>query len=408
MTTETAAVIDSAFTADLATESWEFVKFNVRGVPSVLTAVDIGDTNGLQVIEGINADGVAIDGGWEQAKLTIASGAITVPNTQSHLQFVIQPEVSATADDLSTITGGVNGQRLTLVRGKTASDADITVKDNDDNIQVRTAELQHGQPVAQVDVVTATITGATQANPVVITATNISATITGATQANPCVITASSHGLITGDTVRIASVGGMTELNGNDYVVTYINDNSFSLDDTDSSGYTLYTSGGTAVSHGMRTGQTVFIDNASDMGEINNRKFTVTLDATDPATKFSLNDEDGTGHTAWTTGGAAEVVRVKITDPHRMYSGAVVVFHDAAVMTELNGTLSRVFRLNGSYFSLDDIDAQSVTTPYTANSGRYDMLSGELEDFILTTRFDVCTLEFYDDAWRLVSASDNG
>ena len=55
------------------------------------------------------------------------------------------------------------------------------------------------------------------------------ASITGATQANPCVITATGHGLKTGIQVTIASVGGMTQLNGNTYTITVVNANSFSL-----------------------------------------------------------------------------------------------------------------------------------------------------------------------------------
>ena len=42
-------------------------------------------------------------------------------------------------------------------------------------------------------------------------------TISGATAANPCVITASSHGFSNGDEVYISSVVGMTELNGKYY-----------------------------------------------------------------------------------------------------------------------------------------------------------------------------------------------
>lgn len=74
-------------------------------------------------------------------------------------------------------------------------------------------------------------------------------TITGATQANPCVITATAHGFRTGITVTITGVGGMTQLNGNTYTITVINANSFSLDGVNSTGYGAYTSGGTATAY---------------------------------------------------------------------------------------------------------------------------------------------------------------
>ena len=74
------------------------------------------------------------------------------------------------------------------------------------------------------------------------------ASITGATKANPCVITATGHGFRTGITITITGVGGMTQLNGNTYTVTVIDANSFSIG-VDSTGYGTYTSGGTATAY---------------------------------------------------------------------------------------------------------------------------------------------------------------
>lgn len=68
--------------------------------------------------------------------------------------------------------------------------------------------------------------------------------ITGATKANPCVITSNAHGLSNGTSVLIYDVAGMTELNGNTYTVANADTNTFELSGTDSSGYTTYTSGG--------------------------------------------------------------------------------------------------------------------------------------------------------------------
>ena len=68
--------------------------------------------------------------------------------------------------------------------------------------------------------------------------------ITGATKANPVVITATNT-LQDGQQVTINSVGGMTELNGNTYTVKNPTSSNFELD-VDSSSFTTYTSGGTA------------------------------------------------------------------------------------------------------------------------------------------------------------------
>ncbi len=87
--------------------------------------------------------------------------------------------------------------------------------------------------------VTATIMGSDAATVV--------GTITGATQANPCVVTATGHGYSNGDIVYISGVVGMTQLNGNFYTVANKAANTFQLSGIDSSAYTAYVSGGTAV-----------------------------------------------------------------------------------------------------------------------------------------------------------------
>jgi len=75
----------------------------------------------------------------------------------------------------------------------------------------------------------------------------ISASITNITQANPAVVTAVAHGFSTGNNISIASVVGMTEVNNLTFVITVIDEDSFSLNGIDSSAYTAYTSGGTAT-----------------------------------------------------------------------------------------------------------------------------------------------------------------
>ena len=75
--------------------------------------------------------------------------------------------------------------------------------------------------------------------------------ITGATAANPCVITSNDHPFFDDDVIYIKDVAGMTELNDKYYIVASATTNTFALKDmsgadVDASGYTAYTSGGTA------------------------------------------------------------------------------------------------------------------------------------------------------------------
>jgi hypothetical protein len=77
-------------------------------------------------------------------------------------------------------------------------------------------------------------------------------TISGATRANPCVVTDTGHGYSNGDEVYISSIVGMTELNGRYFKVANKNTNDYELTDLqdnniNSSAYTAYSSAGTSA-----------------------------------------------------------------------------------------------------------------------------------------------------------------
>ena len=83
--------------------------------------------------------------------------------------------------------------------------------------------------------------------PVVEAAENIS----GITNANPSVLTITGHGYSGGDWIVIAGVGGMTELNGNFYIVQNVTTNTIEITDLfgtyiNTTSFPAYTSGGTA------------------------------------------------------------------------------------------------------------------------------------------------------------------
>ncbi len=93
--------------------------------------------------------------------------------------------------------------------------------------------------------------------------------ITGITQANPAVVTVSApHGLSTGDEVRIEGVVGMTEVNDRDFVITVVDADEFSLDGEDSTAHTAYTSGGNA-----------FLVVVKTVGEVVQTNYVMTYDS---------------------------------------------------------------------------------------------------------------------------------
>lgn len=81
---------------------------------------------------------------------------------------------------------------------------------------------------------------------------NASGTIEGITKANPASVNDPTHGLITGDEIEITGIVGMTELNGRRFIVTRTDGDNYTLDDENSSNYTAWSSGGVT--------RTVFIE----------------------------------------------------------------------------------------------------------------------------------------------------
>ena len=72
--------------------------------------------------------------------------------------------------------------------------------------------------------------------------------ITGATQANPVVVTTTgAHGYLDGEEIFIDDVVGMTELNGFRFIVANKTATTFELTGIDGTGYTAYVSGGTVA-----------------------------------------------------------------------------------------------------------------------------------------------------------------
>jgi hypothetical protein len=178
--------------------------------------------------------------------------------------------------------------------------------------------------------------------------------ITGATAAEPVVITAADHGLEDGERIKILGVVGMTQLNGNFYRVDNKTDDTFELideeteEDIDGTGYTAYTSGGkiylandsdplnitgataanpvvlTAAAHGLSDGDWIFVQGVAGMTELNGNFYIVDNATTNT---FSLQDTDeadvnGLSYTAYVSGGQI----LEAIDLPALDTGTVVVY----------------------------------------------------------------------------------
>ena len=96
------------------------------------------------------------------------------------------------------------------------------------------------------------------------TSSAVEKVISGATAADPCVITATGHGFSNGDKVSIRGVVGMVELNlETAYTVAGKSTNAFQLAGVDSSGFTAYGSAGVVTKAASEAGGIVVDAQAS-------------------------------------------------------------------------------------------------------------------------------------------------
>lgn len=188
-------------------------------------------------------------------------------------------------------------------------------------------------------------------------------TISGATAADPCVITDTGHGYTSGDWVYISGVGGMTELNGRYFEVTVLTANTYSLQtpdgvNLDASGYTAYTSGGSASR--VYTLTTPY--DASDL-----RDLRVEQELEDTVTVFKLTHTDYkprkltyTSDTSWS------IAEVSFGSSAAAPTGVTLTPSSAGTAGVAFGVTAIV---NGVETVLSDYGMTELSVDYTATAG---------------------------------------
>ena len=119
-------------------------------------------------------------------------------------------------------------------------------------------------------------------------------TITGATQADPVVITEASHGFTDGQSVTIADVVGMTDINALSFTVFSATTNTFALFSTDGTGFSAYVSGGTATLTDSSTGYGTVTGNDTTGNVLQFYRTSGTL----PAAGQTISNASGTSASA--------------------------------------------------------------------------------------------------------------
>jgi uncharacterized protein (TIGR02217 family) len=146
---------------------------------------------------------------------------------------------------------------------------------------------------------------------------NETKTVSGITQAaDGEVTTSAAHGFATGDKIKLTDVGGMTQVNGNYYTITVTATDKFTLG-VNTSAYTAFTSGGSAIkygitqtnpvrvnatAHGYTNGTVLHLSDIGGMTELETGAYTIANVATD---HFELSGINGSAYTAYTSGATA-------------------------------------------------------------------------------------------------------
>ncbi len=203
-------------------------------------------------------------------------------------------------------------------------------------------------------------------------------TITGISNANPAVVTATAHGYSSGDEVFIFDVVGMTEVNGKSFIVGVTAANTFELQDqdevdVDSTLFTAYSSAGIAQKivevASPYLERHLFDLKFSQNADVNYithpfyepRKLTRTSNIAWTLNIFTRTADPFTDQKTITAITQANPGVVTST-AHGYANGDIVIIETVVGMTEVNGGIFIVANQAANTFELTDIDGVNVDT----------------------------------------------
>lgn len=213
---------------------------------------------------------------------------------------------------------------------------------------------------------------------------NTSTAITGATLASPCVITADSHGFSNGQEVYISGIIGTTQLNNRFLLVANSTTNTFTLEDqfgnaVNSSAYSTYISGGTVASiyelatpyqandltnlRYAQVGDEMYIDCINEATQASYSPYLLIRTAFTNwtlATYSRTNDPFTPTQFAPSAITAATPPAVTTSSTTGLVTGNVVYVTGVVGMTQLNGNFYQVTIIDGTHFSLQDLNGNNI------------------------------------------------
>ena len=238
--------------------------------------------------------------------------------------------------------------------------------------------------------------------------TETTKTITGATAANPVVITANSHGYANGDEVIIQDVVGMIQLNGNRYVVASQTTNTFALthqvtgSNINGTAFTAYSSAGTAG----KIYEIATLYATADLDQLNYTQSADVMTITHPT--YPARDLTRTDHNAWTitdvsfvptqadptvvvvtvTGAASAIREYGITAiKHKTFEESLTGITSVGAQTGLGGATAAnpvvVTKSSHGFSDGDEIQLAAFTEMTEINGRRFIVSNKNTNDFEL-------------------------
>lgn len=219
------------------------------------------------------------------------------------------------------ITGSMSGSRITALRAAAKDLVEIVVNDDQTPYYSKVAMVPYSVAVNAGTYAEAARGAITPGRSISAAAwqTGTTKNISGATKANPVVITSNAHGFSNGDRVRITGVVGMTQLNNNIYTISNVATNTFRLQGINGSSYSNYSSGGqirkcintncevtvTANSHGLNNNDHVVISGVNGMTQINTGTHATWQVSGVTTNTFVLTGSQGWNYGTYSNGGTS-------------------------------------------------------------------------------------------------------
>jgi len=213
------------------------------------------------------------------------------------------------------------------------------------------------------------------------------ATISAATQADPVVVTSTgAHGYLNGEEIFIGGIVGMTQLNGRNFKVANVTSTTYELQDlngvnVDGTGYSTYTSGGSSfkvyeivtpyaeadlfgISY-AQSGDVMTLCHPDyaprELIRVANDQWTLSEISFEPQQPFPT-ELSATCNTSATTLLVSAITRadpcvVTTSTSHGILAGAIVHLTGIVGMTNLNHTLFKASAVTGNTITLANVDS---------------------------------------------------